>query len=121
MKIVHSKYIPFKGYVAINLFGVIVARRGVRVSRRTINHERIHTAQMREMGYLPFYLWYVVEWLVRLPLHGNAYRNIAFEREAYGFMGDMDYLKRRRHYAWTGMLRHRKKEQSLNKKISHNA
>ena len=105
MKIVRSKYVPFKGFVAINLFGVIVARNDVRLSRRTINHERIHTAQMREMGYLPFYVWYVVEWLVRLPLRGNAYRNISFEREAYSFMGYLDYLEHRRHYAWLRMLR----------------
>jgi hypothetical protein len=38
---------------------------------------------MKEMLYIPFYLWYGVEWLVKLFCKGNAYRNISFEREAY--------------------------------------
>ena len=48
-----------------------------------------HTAQMKEMLYIFFYLWYVVEWIIRLFMKGNAYRNISFEREAYSNEDDI--------------------------------
>lgn len=40
MKIIYNKWIPFKGFCAINLFGVIFARKGCKVTPRTINHEK---------------------------------------------------------------------------------
>ena len=65
-----------------------------------MNHERIHTAQQREMLYVGFYLAYFFEWVVRLPMRGNAYRNISFEREAYANQRNLDYLHSRRPYSW---------------------
>lgn len=100
MKVVRSNIIPFKGFVAINLFGVLFARNEVRISDTVMNHEKIHTRQMREMLYLPFYGWYLAEWLVRLVMPGNAYRNICFEREAYAQQSDPSYLGRRKPYSW---------------------
>lgn len=100
MIIVRTKHIPFGHFSAINLLGVLFVHPGVYLSNSLINHERIHTAQMLEMGILPFYIAYVVEWLVRLLMRGNAYRNISFEREAYAHERDLDYLEHRRHYAW---------------------
>ncbi|MDH6354722.1 hypothetical protein M2132_001051 [Dysgonomonas sp. PH5-45] len=104
MKIIYNKLLPTKGFVALNLFGVIFARKEYKpISDRTINHESIHTAQMREMLYLFFYIWYGIEWVVRLLQYKNkrdAYRNISFEKEAY--LHDMDpvYLKHRKLYNW---------------------
>lgn len=66
MKIIYNNLIPFKGFAAINLFGILFVRKGVEVSEEMINHEAIHTAQMKEMLYVFFYLWYVIEWVVRL-------------------------------------------------------
>lgn len=100
MKIVRTKYIPVRGFSAINLLGVLFVHPGVYLSQELINHERIHTAQLLEMGIIGFYVWYVAEWLVRLLRRGNAYRQISFEREAYENQRDLDYLKGRRHYAW---------------------
>ena len=100
MKIIRSRYLPFKGFSAINLLGVMFVHPGVYLSHELLNHERIHTAQQREMLFVFFYLAYVVEWLMRLPLRGNAYRNISFEREAYAHQRDLHYLESRRHYAW---------------------
>jgi hypothetical protein len=105
MKIFRSKRIPFKGFAAINLFGFIVVRRGVFASETLINHERIHTAQMRELGFIFFYILYGLEWLIRLPFKGNAYRNISFEREAYANQRNLDYLHTRPHYAWRHYMR----------------
>lgn len=100
MKIIYNRIIPFRGFAAINLCGVVFARREYRpLSATTLNHEAIHTAQMRELLYAGFYLCYLAEWLVRLFGKGNAYRNISFEREAYRHQHDPDYLRTRRR--WT--------------------
>lgn len=99
MKIIKNNYIPFKGYVAMNLFGILFTRKD-NLSDVVINHEYIHTKQMREMLYIPFYIWYGIEWLIRLFNSGNPYRNISFEREAYANEYDMDYANNRKPYAW---------------------
>lgn len=101
MRIVRVKHFPPGGYLAINLFGVVFAK--VALSAVDRNHERIHTAQMRELGYIPFYIWYVLEWLVLLLRYRNlflAYRNIRFEKEAYNHEDDLNYLSRRKHYRY---------------------
>lgn len=102
MKIIYNSLIPFKGFSAINLFGIVFARKEFReLSQRTLNHEAIHTAQMREMAYVFFYIWYLVEWLIKLFRYGRkAYDNISFEREAYTYQFDYSYLKKRKRFAW---------------------
>ncbi len=107
MKIIRNNIIPFKGFAAINLFGVLFIRGDTVITSRLVNHETIHTAQMREMLYVFFYLWYFAEWLVRLVQYRNsnkAYRAISFEREAYAGEGNALYLSRRKRFAWAGYL-----------------
>lgn len=99
MKVIRNSIIPFKGFIAINLFGVVFARREAYLSETVLNHEKIHTAQMKELGYILFYVIYFIEWLVRLFLPGNAYRNISFEREAYSNQHHRFYLECRKPYA----------------------
>lgn len=99
MKVIYNKIIPFKGFSAINLFGVLFVRRECAVSERMIRHEAIHTAQMRELGYVLFYLLYFFEWLYRLTQGGNAYRSISFEREAFAYQFDRNYLFTRKRFA----------------------
>lgn len=96
MKIIYNNFIPFRGFLAINLFGVVFVR-GPKacINQRILNHERIHSAQIRELGYIFFYLIYLIEWLIRIPFKGNAYRNISFEKEAYRHENDLSYLSRR--------------------------
>ncbi len=68
-----------------------------------INHERIHTAQQRELLFIPFYLLYVAEWLIRLIVYRSwhkAYMNISFEKEAYAHGHDLKYLKTRKHFSF---------------------
>lgn len=101
-KVIYNKYLPIKGYVAINLFGLVFARKEFKpISERTLNHERIHTAQMKELLYVFFYLWYGIEWIVRLFQYRDrkeAYYNISFEKEAYKNQYDWEYLKARKKY-----------------------
>lgn len=108
MKVIYNNVIPFKGYKCVNLFGVLFVRRGLGMSDVDLNHEAIHTAQMKEMLFALFYLWYITEWFVRLFLKGRAYRNISFEREAYGNENNLSYLERRKSFGWTEYLRNKK-------------
>lgn len=87
----------------LNLFGTIWTRNKGWIDKYVINHERIHTAQQKELLFIPFYILYIIEWLIRLiqyrKLH-KAYLNISFEREAYAHGHDLSYLKRRPLYAF---------------------
>ena len=105
VKIVRTSILPFRGFSAVNLLGVLFVHHGVYISNELMNHERIHTAQQREMLFVFFYLAYFMEWLARLPMRGNAYRNISFEREAYANQRNLDYLHSRPHYAWRRYMR----------------
>lgn len=100
MLIIRNKVIPFKGFKAINLFGILFVRENAKLDAKTINHEGIHTAQMKEMLYIFFYLWYVIEWIIRLFGKGNAYRKVSFEKEAYNNQDDVTYLTKRKKYNW---------------------
>lgn len=98
MKIIRNNIIPFKGFKAINLFGVLFVREDAYMSCYDINHEDIHTQQMKEMLYVFFYLWYVIEWIIRLFGNNNAYRNISFEKEAYENQYNLNYLNNRNNF-----------------------
>ena len=98
MKIIRNNIIPFQGFKAMNLFGVLFVRGNAKIDDITLNHEKIHTAQIKELWYVFFYIWYVIEWLIRLFMKGNAYRNISFEREAYANQDDLNYLKNRKRF-----------------------
>lgn len=103
MKVIYNKYIPFKPYRAINLLGVVFARHDCgKLNRIDLNHEAIHSAQIREMLILPFYTLYLLEWFVRLLQYLDfykAYRNISFEREAYDNERNLAYLETRKFVA----------------------
>ena len=101
MKIIYNKYLPPKGFLAINLFGVLFVKNKDRgqLSTRTMNHEKIHSAQIKELLYILFYICYIVEWFFRLIQYRNAmkaYYNISFEREAYNNDSNLNYLKQRK-------------------------
>lgn len=96
-----------KGF-CINLFGTVWSRETDWIDRNVINHEQIHSAQMKELLYVPFYIWYVIEWLFRLLQYRDAdkaYRNISFEREAYSNGKDLNYLHNRKHWGFMRWIR----------------
>ena len=106
MIIVENNIIPFQGYVAINFFGIVFVRKDIwswmqdESKKATIRHEAIHTAQMKELLFVFFYIVYFFEWLFRLIFHPkDAYRGIGFEREAYAHQSEDKYLETRKHYA----------------------
>ncbi len=58
---VENDLLPLPGYQCINLCGYVL-HNGV-IDYVDKNHEKIHTAQMKELLYIGFYLWYFFEWL----------------------------------------------------------
>ena len=109
MKIIFNKIIPFKGFKCMALWPFIFVRseKKERFLSHDERHERIHGRQQVEMLFLPFYLWYGIEYLVRALLYRNfkdAYYNISFEQEAYLKEYDKKYLDTRRHFAWLKYL-----------------
>ena len=93
-----------KDVIAITLcpFGIYIRTDKPRPT--TVNHEKIHWKQQVEMLVLFFYLWYVIEYLIRLLGKSNAYMNICFEREAYANEDDVEYLNKRKPYSWVKYL-----------------
>ncbi|MBQ7472632.1 MAG: hypothetical protein IJS97_09490 [Prevotella sp.] len=104
MIIIRNSILPPRRFEALNLFGVLFCRKHAELTESLIRHERIHTAQMVELLFVGFYLWYAVEWLVRRCQGRNAYGRMSFEREAYTHMHEPNYLKHRRQYAWMKYL-----------------
>ena len=109
MKIIYSNILPVKGFRAINLFGVIFARKEQPLlDERIMRHEAIHSRQMVEFLGFGFYLWYIAEWIIRWIQYKDrliGYKNISFEREA--FCNDIDpfYLKRRKLFRFLHYMR----------------
>ena len=86
-------------FLAICLFGAVFATRHLNPTE--YNHEHIHAVQQKELLYVPFFIWYVLEWLVLLVKYRDwmeAYHHIRFEEEAYRHQDDLQYLQHRRHY-----------------------
>lgn len=125
MKTVFNDTIPFQGYIAMTVWPYIFVRNSA-AKRYTViasNHEHIHGEQQKEMLlvgivlaaigfvfiglwallFIPVFFWlYSLEYLFRLCQYRNtkkAYRNISTEREAYAYENDLDYLRRRKHFA----------------------
>lgn len=74
-------------------------------------HEEIHGAQQKEMLLVLFYLWYGIEWLIKLCYYRNsntAYKNISFEREAYSNEGNIVYLDERKPFAWFKYIKNKR-------------
>ena len=116
--VVYNKLIPFKGFLAMNLFGIIFVRSEYRNINsysfdRMLSHEAIHSEQMKDftpkflplwmrlaLGGIVFYITYLLEWLYRLLFHTKtAYRGISYEREAFAHENEEGYLKERRRFA----------------------
>lgn len=90
-----------------NVLGITLAPFGIYLDDSyllditTINHESIHWKQQMEMGIVLFYLWYGIEWIIKLFIFGKAaYYNISFERESYKHEHDLEYLNNRKHFSW---------------------
>ena len=131
--LVFNKIIPFKGYNAITFYPWVFVRKDA--SKWTLTdtrHETTHLWQQEEvlmLGYcattilaifgivswwwllaVPFYFYvgYVLEWLIRIPICGFdtklAYFNISTEQESYLHEDDLSYNYERKRFAWVQYL-----------------
>jgi hypothetical protein len=103
-----SRFFFFRGYVGLTLYPFIILRtNALKADPVLLNHEKIHLRQQREMLLIPFYIWYIIEWLVRychsLDAH-VAYRNVSFEQEAYTNESNPGFLKGRAIFNFTKYL-----------------
>jgi hypothetical protein len=130
MIIIRNNFIPFKGFSAMNILGVLFVRSKAKINETTIRHEAIHTAQQYEIIALSalaaliasnFYAswWYlligiampiviyVLAWLIALalPPYDSAYKDSPFEREAYANQHYPNYLDSRPWFAWVRYVR----------------
>ena len=131
MIVIKNKFIPFKGYKCINLFGLVFTKDTL--NKIDLNHERIHSAQILELtsvGFIfigilsilcginflwlisslfTYYLWYGVEYLIisifNSKLSQNSkYRRVSLEEEAYNNELNLNYLDSRIAFSWAKYL-----------------
>jgi hypothetical protein len=104
-----SKYLIPKGYSAITIFPFIVLKYDrLKSDIVLINHEKIHLRQQLELLFIPFYLFYAIEFIFRFLQYKKwtlAYKNISFEREAYQNENNFDYLKSRKFWHFLKYIR----------------
>lgn len=125
MIVIKNKFIPFKGYETINLFGILFTRGDV--DDIEYNHESIHTVQFIECMILSmviitilsaifnfsllwvllsipmYYIQYGLEYIIIRCFHkkqGDAYHDVSFEEEAYANEQNLNYNNTRTPFAW---------------------
>jgi hypothetical protein len=95
--------VPFMKVDGMAIYPFILIRKSADKKDVTlIRHETIHLKQQQEMLILPFYIAYLINYLynfAKYKNHDDAYRNIIFEREAYKWEKDQEYLRSRQSWA----------------------
>jgi hypothetical protein len=108
MFLIVAKYLIPKGYRGLTAFPFVFVKYRTDVTNAVfLNHEKIHIRQQLEMLILPFFIWYFLEYLLRLIQYRKtnlAYRNISFEREAYANESDFEYLNKRPFFRFLNYL-----------------
>lgn len=82
---------------------VLVGTENDKRDKVLINHEKIHLYQQLEMFVIPFYVVYLGHYFIQrinYKKHHPAYMNIVFEREAYQNETNLEYLKKRKLWAF---------------------
>jgi hypothetical protein len=104
-----SKHLVPNGYLGMTVYPFVVLKtKALLVDVVLMNHERIHLKQQLELLIIPFFIWYSLEFIIRLMIYKNwrkAYRNVSFEREAYCNESNLDFLKERKFWDFLKYLR----------------
>ena len=99
MIILVNRFLLRKNFLGLTLWPFVILKyKELRKDRVFLNHERIHLRQQLELLIIPFFIWYLIEFIIRLSVYKNrslAYHNISFEREAYKNEKNLQYLNRR--------------------------
>lgn len=111
MKIIFNKILPFKGFMAITILNMIFVRDKYKGEesksyfKKMLKHESIHFEQEKELGFIFFYIFYIIEWIFKCLLYVfdariMPYRSVSFEQEAFNNEGKFSYLSNRKRYSW---------------------
>lgn len=110
LRVLYTKHIPLKGFVALTLWPWIFVReeKSAKFTPMMKRHEVTHAHQQLECLFVGFLFIYCLEWLVKMWIClfdlDRAYRSISFEQEAYEHQDEIYYNNVRRHYAWLKYL-----------------
>ena len=108
MFLIVTKYLIPKGYHGLALFPFVFIKFSVDKENMVfLYHEKIHLRQQLELLIVPFFIWYFIEYFVRVAQYKNAdlaYRNISFEREAYANESNLEFLKKRPFFSFCNYL-----------------
>lgn len=99
MIVIVFKYLLPKGYRGLTLWPFVFLKHRVDLKNQVLlNHERIHIRQQLELLVIPFYIWYLADFLYKWWKYkdkNKGYRAICFEREAYQNEKDLHFLSKR--------------------------
>lgn len=97
-----------KSFCAVTVYPFIILKnQQAKNNFVLLNHEKIHMRQQKELLWIGFFVWYLLEFLLKLMYYRNsyfAYKNISFEREAYYHEHNLDYLKTRKMFGFLSFL-----------------
>ncbi|WP_113660843.1 hypothetical protein [Pedobacter nanyangensis] len=82
---------------------ILVQKTAYKTEAILVNHEKIHHRQQLELLIVPFYLFYLINYLYNLlkyRKHHVAYLNIVFEKEAFAQQHNLAYLNSRKLFSW---------------------
>jgi hypothetical protein len=99
--IIFVKRLPASGMTLFPF--ILIHKKSLPLNEQLLNHERIHLQQQIELLILPFYIWYLAEYIcyrLKGKDHKLAYQNIRFEKEAYLHDKDQQYLNKRKRWAF---------------------
>ena len=103
--IIHTPFMRVSG-MALFPF-ILINKKAFKNNRQIMQHEIIHLKQQLELLILPFYFFYVLNYLLNLikyKNHNKAYLNIVFEKEAYDNDTNKVYLQKRPFWAFIKYL-----------------
>ncbi|SDE30361.1 hypothetical protein [Riemerella columbipharyngis] len=109
MILIKTKWLKNTKVQGIALYPFIILRRYEdKTNFVLINHEKIHLRQQLELLIIFFYIWYILEFLIRWTKYQNydkAYRKISFEQEAYAHDQESNYLEKRKFWSFVKYLK----------------
>ena len=98
--------VPFLKADAMALYPfILIQKETSKHDENLLRHEQIHLLQQIEMLIVPFYIWYILNYVInrfKYKAHTKAYQLIIFEREAYAQEHNDVYISQRKFWAWTG-------------------
>lgn len=108
--LIHTRHFPPRGYNAITLFPFVFYNGDV-LSDSTLRHETIHLYQQAALLVVPFYLLYLIFWLIGMVRYRNwdrAYCAIPFEHSAYRLESQKSLSAKTMAFDWLHMSRDNK-------------